>query len=342
LKKLEKKRLAIVSKQKPLVCSAVPPEEAFAELVGLHERRVKNMKRIIDHLQKLNDEGQRPKGSEERRYFVLDANSALDKIADLIAHSRASISATLDKWGLRLISECRPSMIKALTNGAKIRIIVGAHSVGSESMSDLPEPVEVRLSRTDAISSNLLIIDASHLISIDSNNGKAALFPAQDSFGSLQSKAFEHEWIHSTDLGRLANADPARTTKAVELARVLENGISGKMLELAISSNVGDMPAELVDIIDKDYGLQISRLNPAEMLDLVDSSLRICCLGGLKHDRTNNILSVQSKVDSKHALPWALVLASYFRRSGNEVRILQQGGKNLQLVHLRLSKPVLP
>src|SRR5438105_15370089 len=62
LKKLEKKRLAVVSKQKPLICSAIPPEEAFGEIVGLHERRLKNMKQIVDRLQRINDEGQRQKG----------------------------------------------------------------------------------------------------------------------------------------------------------------------------------------------------------------------------------------------------------------------------------------
>src|SRR2546428_12159022 len=91
-KKLKKKRLAVISKQKPLICSAIPPEEAFAEIVNLHERRVKNMRKIIDRLQKLNDEGQRPKGSEERRNFILDANSALEKIGILIGGLCFSIS----------------------------------------------------------------------------------------------------------------------------------------------------------------------------------------------------------------------------------------------------------
>ncbi|HYY40626.1 MAG TPA: helix-turn-helix domain-containing protein, partial [Nitrososphaera sp.] len=37
LKKLEKKKLAVISKQKPLICSAIPPEEAFTEIVSLHD-----------------------------------------------------------------------------------------------------------------------------------------------------------------------------------------------------------------------------------------------------------------------------------------------------------------
>src|SRR5689334_17537658 len=51
LKKLEKKRLSIVSQSKPLICSAIPPEEAFREIVRLHERRSRNTKRIVDKLQ---------------------------------------------------------------------------------------------------------------------------------------------------------------------------------------------------------------------------------------------------------------------------------------------------
>src|SRR5918999_962572 len=47
VKKLEKKKLAVITKQKPLICSAIPPEEAFAEIVNLHDRRVRNMKKIV-------------------------------------------------------------------------------------------------------------------------------------------------------------------------------------------------------------------------------------------------------------------------------------------------------
>lgn len=342
LKKLEKKRLAVVSKQKPLICSAIPPEEAFAELVNLHERRVKNMKKIIEHLQKLNDEGQRPRGSEERRYFVLDANSALDKVGSLVAHSRSSILASLDEWGLRLLSQCKPSLVKALTNGSKIRIVLGSQCIGNENIFSIPEAVELRLSANGTVFTNAMIIDSTHLVSIDGSNGKAAIFSSQDSFAAVQSKGFESDWLRASDLKLLAESDPATAAKAVELARALENGLSARMLEYAVSTSSVEMPADLVDLIDEKYGLKLGNLTPPEMMDLVDSSLRISCSGGLKHDRTNNIVSLQSKVENRHALPWALVLASYFRRAGNDARIMQQGGRNLQLVHLRLSKPLVP
>ncbi len=319
VKKLEKKKLAVISKQKPLICSAIPPEEAFAEIVNLHDRRVRNMKKIVDSLQKINDESQRPKGSEERRYFILDANSTLEKISSLIADSRSSVTATLDPWGLRLVSQCKPSVVRALTSGVRLRMILGSQCIGNENVFQLPDGVELR---TAEVVSNLIIIDSSYMVSIDSSNGKAAFFASTDSFAMLQAKNFEEVWSSASDMKYLLDMQPEVAGKAVELIRIVENGLAAKMLEYAISRL--DMPAELVEVIDERCGLKISGMSASEMMDLVDSALKISCLGGLKHDRNNNIVSLQSKLDNKQILPWALVLASYFKFTGNEPRIMQQ------------------
>jgi sugar-specific transcriptional regulator TrmB len=339
VKKLEKKRLAVISKQKPLICSAIPPEEAFAEIVNLHDRRVKNMRKIVDSLQKINDESQRPKGSEERRYFILDANSTLERISSLIADSRSSVTATLDPWGLRLLSQCKASIVRALTAGVRLRIILGSQCIGNENVFQLPDGIELR---TAEVASNLIIIDSSYLVLIDSSNGKAAFFASTDSFAMLQAKNFEESWSSASEMKYLLDMQPEAAAKAVELIRIVENGLAAKMLEYAISRL--DMSAELIEVIDERYGLNISGMSASEIMDLIDSALKISCLGGLKHDRSNNMVSLQSKLDSKQVLPWALVLASYFKSTGNEPRIMQQQqqqGKSIQLMHLRLSKPLV-
>jgi HTH-type transcriptional regulator, sugar sensing transcriptional regulator len=340
VKKLEKKKLAVISKQKPLICSAIPPEEAFAEIVNSHDRRVKNMRKIVDSLQKINDESQRPKGSEERRYFILDANSTLERIGSLIADSRSSVTATLDAWGLRLLSQCKASIVRALTAGVRLRIILGSQCIGNENVFQLPDGIELR---TAEIASNLIIIDSSYLVLIDSSNGKAAFFASTDSFAMLQAKNFEEAWSSASEMKYLLDMQPEAAAKAVELIRIVENGLAAKMLEYAISRL--DMSAELVEVIDERYGLNISGMSASEIMDLIDSALKISCLGGLKHDRSNNMVSLQSKLDSKQVLPWALVLASYFKSTGNEPRIMQQQqqqqGKSMQLMHLWLSKPLV-
>ena len=296
------------------------------------------MRNVVYSLQKINDESQRPKGSEERRYFILDANATLEKIGSLIADSRASVTATLDPWGLRLLSQCKPSILRALTAGVRLRIILGSQCIGNENVSQLPDGIELR---TAEVASNLIIVDSSYMVSIDSSNGKAAFFASTDSFAMLQAKNFEEAWSSASEMKYLLGMQPEVAAKALELITIVENGLAAKMLEYAISRL--DMSTELVEVIDERYGLKISGMSASEMMDLIDSALKISCLGGLKHDRNNNIVSLQSKRDSKQILPWALVLASYFKFTGNEPRIMQQQqqGKNMQLMHLRLSKPLL-
>jgi HTH-type transcriptional regulator, sugar sensing transcriptional regulator len=336
VKKLEKKKLAVISKQKPLLCSAIPPEEAFAEIVNLHDSRVRSMKKIIDSLQKINDESQRPKGSEERRYFILDANSTLEKISNLIASSRSSISATVDPWGMRLISQCKSSIVRALTAGVRLRVVIGSQCIGNENVYQLPDGIELR---TIEAASNLIIVDSSHMVSIDSSNGKAALFSSTDFFGMLQAKSFEQLWNKANEMKYLRDIEPEVATKAIELIKIVENGLAVNMLEYAISRL--DMSSELVDVIEQKYDLKITDMSTREVMDLIDSALKISCMGELKHDRSNNIVSLQSKINNKQILPWGLVLASYFKYSGNEPRIMQQQDSNMQLMHLWLSKPLV-
>jgi hypothetical protein len=207
-------------------------------------------------------------------------------------------------------------------------------------MFSIPQAVEMRLSATGAMPANHLIVDSTHMVSIDSSNGKAALFSTQDSFGAFQSRSFETEWHRATDLKPAMDSDLPVAARAIQLTRVLENGMSSKMLEYAVCVNNTERPDELIELIDKKYGMSLGKMTAQEMMELVDSALQLSCLGGLKHDRANNLVSLQSKAEGKNTLPWALVLTSYFRRAGNDARIIQQGGKNLQLVQLRLAKPL--
>ena len=218
-------------------------------------------------------------------------------------------------------------------------MILGSQCIGNENVFQLPDGIELR---TAEVMSNLIIIDSSQLILIDSSNGKAAFFSSPDSFAMLQAKNFEEAWGSASEMKYLLDMQPEAAAKALELIRIVENGLAAKMLEHAISQL--DMSSELVQVIDERYGLNISRMSASEMMDLIDSALKISCFGGLKHDRNNNMVSLQSKLDSKQVLPWALVLASYFKSTGNEPRIMrqqQQQGKNMHLMHLWLSKPVV-
>ena len=337
LKKLEKKRLSIISQKKPLISSAIPPNDAFGEIVDLHERRVKNMKKIVDKLQKINEEGNRPRGSEEKRYFVLDPNLALEKIENLICNSRSSINAILDAWGLRLISQCKSSLIRAITNGVKIKLVLPSQCIGNENLFLLPAEIDLKIGN---LSYNIIIIDSNNVISIDSSNGKAAVFASIDIFGLSYIRNFENEWNNAMQVNHLIDTDPSIAAMAIQLAKLIENGLSMCILDHTINPQA-DLGTNIIRLIEKS-GLKIFEIKINELFNIIDSALKIGYSGNLKHDKTNNVVSIYSKINSKPILPWALLLDSYFKHVGYESKIMQNSKQisSTETIHLKLSQSI--
>lgn len=337
LKKLEKKKLSAISQKKPLICSAIPPEEAFGEIVELHERRLKNMKKIVDKLRRINEEGQNPTGSEERRYLVIDPKSALEKVGNLIASSKSSISAILDVWGIRLISQCKLSLIRAVTNGIKIRLVIASQCIGNESLFLLPEGIDLKIGNA---SSNIIIIDSNKMISVDSSNGKAAVFTSMDIFGLSQLRNFEEQWSNAIEVKHIIDTEPGIALQAMQLTKIIENGFLSCMFTYAINPYI-DSSAILINSMEK-CGIKVSDTTVNKILNIIDSALRMTYSGGLKYDKSNNIISIQSKIDNKPVLPWAFLLTSYFNHIGNESKIMQNSKQspNSEIVHIKISKPI--
>ena len=88
----------------------------------------------------------------------------------------------------------------------------------------LPEDIDMRIGDT---LSNIIIIDSNNMISIDSSNGKAAVFTSMDIFGSLHIRNFEEEWNKAIEVKQhLIYTDPSIASKAVELTNIVENRLS--------------------------------------------------------------------------------------------------------------------
>ena len=204
LKKLEKKGLSVISQQKPLICSAINPTEAFEEIVLTQEQRLMNMKKVIDKLQKIITKSHYLKGLEEKRYFILDPKSTFQKLTTLVENSRTSIIAILDVWGLRLISQCKSLLIKAITKGIEIKFLISNQCIGSEDLSFLPNEIMIKVGN---VFSNIIRLDSGNIINIDGGNGKAALFTSIDILGFSYMKIFEEEWKKATEIKNLKTTE---------------------------------------------------------------------------------------------------------------------------------------
>ncbi len=106
LLKLENKKLAIISKSKPIMCTAIAPEDAFDSIIHEQINKVNAMNTLVSKLKKASEESRKSQGSEEKRYFQIAANNVLNQLKTMIDGSKNSIQIAVDQWGLGLLSDC--------------------------------------------------------------------------------------------------------------------------------------------------------------------------------------------------------------------------------------------
>jgi len=196
LTKLAKKKLAVITQDKPVVCSAVSPDDALGELVLAQESRAKGMKNIVEKLQKISCEGRKPQGAEERTYLVLEPNLVLGTLEELISATKSIIASTLDSWGLRLLLQCRNSLAKAITNYIEVKIVV-SKECSNDLLSSLPNGVNVKIGEPNT---DILIFDKFTVMLVNGSNGKGVLFRSNDVMWNICNRMLDKAWSNSKDL----------------------------------------------------------------------------------------------------------------------------------------------
>jgi sugar-specific transcriptional regulator TrmB len=335
LKKLEKKKLSVISQEKPLIFSPIPPEEAFHEILQLSERRIKNMKKIVETLQRISDEFHRPVGCEEKRYTVLNAKSAFLKVNELIAGCKASINASLDTWGVRFLSQCKDSIVKAMTNNVKFRLLVGYDSLDDECLLTMPEDITVRIGD---IRSSRIIIDSVSMILMDSKNGKAALFNSLDVIGVSYIRHFEEDWANASQVNLSKNTDMALAMKATKLVKVMKEFLYSQPFVQSFDSPSDD-PRSILNILERN-GVKSLGENPEEIVRIIDHSLKLTSYGTIKYDKNNSGIIMRCLVEKRKIFPWAMLLCLSMDQKGCKSKIIQNLDSLEDVIYIKLAKPI--
>jgi HTH-type transcriptional regulator, sugar sensing transcriptional regulator len=316
LLKLEKKKIVIISKSKPIMCTAITPEDAFDEIIQEQINRVNAMNSLITKLKELSEDSKKARGSEEQRYFHLAANYVFKQLQTMIEGSKTSIHVVIDSWGLNLLSQCKEVLLHALRKNIDVKIVIPPGLVGSETFHGLPTGIKIK---TSDISQNVFIFDDSEILMINSNNGKGAIFHSTDVLGTNQVKSFDQIWKNSIRISNLADmtkSDAQETLKAIQV--ITENGL-GYVLNSMINSKSKGI--DILNFLNKN-GIDLESKTLDEIIVLVDSTLDITCFGHLKYEPNANHFVIESKVNSGHSIPWALLLEGYLNKKGIKTKMI--------------------
>ncbi|QUC65115.1 TrmB family transcriptional regulator [Nitrosopumilus sp. K4] len=333
LLKLEKKKLAMISKSKPIMCTAISPEDAFDSVVQEQINKVNAMNTLVSNLKRVSEESRKSRGSEEKRYFHLNANNVLNQLRTMIEGSKSSIHIMADQWGLGLLAECRDQLVSVLRRNLDLKILIPSSQIGSEYYKIIPDNAKIRAS--DVIQ-NYFIFDETELLIINSDDGKGAMFSSTDVLGTNQSKIFTNIWRNAIKTECLADMTKTEAQEIYKIIKTInENGLT-YILNTTITSKRNEF--DMVKLLEK-YGISLKTKTLDEVIEIVDSALQITCSGHANFEANNKNITIESKLNSGHSLPWVSVLDGYLQVQGYKTRMIYQNSSTKgEKIHIKISK----
>lgn len=332
LLKLQQKKLAILSKSKPVMCTGIAPEDAFDGIVHEQINKVEAMNTLVSKMKKISEESKKARGAEEKRYFHLSANYVVNQMRTMIEGAKSSIHITADSWGLSILAECKEELLSVLRRDLEVRLIIPVSVIGSESFRTIPEGVTIRSSE---IIQNCFIFDDTELLLIDSNDGRGAVFSATDILGASQTRLFAQLW---KDALKIDNLSEMTKSQALEVCKII-NMINQNGLGFALHSMMNSKSkfVDFVKFLEKS-GISLKDKTLEQVLDIVNSTLEMTCSGKVQYDsKTNNII-LESKVNSGHSLPWAMLIESYLESKGNHPKMIYHSDSHKgEMIHLKIN-----
>jgi len=318
LLKLEKKKLAIISKSKPIMCTALAPEDAFDEIIHEQIDKVNGMNALVTNLKKVSENTKKAQGSEEKRYFHLNANNVLNQLRKMIEGSKNSIQIMADPWGLNLLTECKEQMLGVLRRDLDVKIITSISQVGSDSFHLIPNGAKIRIAD---VGQNCFIFDRTELLIIDSENGKGALFSSTEVLGNNQSSMFMHAWKHALKTDSIVDMPKNEAYEVIHMIRLIEQDGLSHILNSSFNSKNNDV--DLLKMLEKN-GINIKSKNLDDVIELMNSVLQITCSGHVNFDTNSQNITIESKINSGHSLPWVSVIDGYLRKQGFKTKMILQ------------------
>ena len=332
LLKLENKKLAIISKSKPIMCTAIAPEDAFDSIIHEQINKVNAMNSLVSQLKKASEESRKSRGSEEKRYFQISANNVVSQLQQMVEGAKSSIQIAVDQWGLGLLSECKEQLLSVIRRNLDVKIIVPTSLIGSESYKTIPDGVKIRAS--DVVQ-NCFVFDETEILMVSDQNGKAANFSSTEILGGNQSKLFSNIWKNAIKTECIADMTKSESQEIYKIIRIVnENGLNHVLNSMIVSKK---LDADMLKLLEKN-GVNLKTKSLDDVIELIDAAMQIMCSGHVNFNANSKNITVESKINSGHSLPWVSILDGYLQKKGYKTRMAFQSSNKGEKTHIKISK----
>ncbi len=332
LLKLENKKLVIISKSKPIMCTAIAPEDAFDGIIHEQINKVNAMNSLVTNLKKASEESRKTRGSEEKRYFHLGANNVLSQLQTMIDGSKSSIKMMTDQWGFGLLAECKEQLLSVSRRSLDVKILIVPSQICSESYRVIPDGIEIRASET---AQNCFIFDQTEIMMISNDNGKGAIFSSTEILAHNQEKIFSTIWKNAIKTKALADMTKSEAHEIYKIIKTVNEAGLTHMLNSSMNSKKSE--PDMIKMLERN-GINLKTKTLDDIIEIINAIMQITCAGHVNFEANTKNITVESKMNSGHSLPWVSILNGCLQKQGYVTRTAYQSnsGKG-ERVHIKIS-----
>jgi len=333
LLKLENKKLAIISKSKPIMCTAISPEDAFDGVIHEQINKINAMNTLVSNLKKTSEESRKSRGSEEKRYFHISANKVLTQLQTMIEGSKSSIKIMTDQGGFGLLAECKEQLIGVIRRNLDVKVIIPSTQICSESYRAIPDGVEIK---TSDITQNCFIFDETELLMINNDNGKGAIFSSTEILGINQEKVFSNIWKNSIKTKVVADMTKADAQEIYKIIKIISE--TGLTYILNSTRESKKLEIDFLKLLEKN-GIILKLKSLDDIIEIMDAVIQITCSGHVNFEANTKNITIESKLNNGYSLPWVSILEGYLQKHGYKTRTVYQNNSNKgEKTHIKISK----
>ena len=96
--------------------------------------------------------------------------------------------------------------------------------------------------------------------------------------------------------------------------------------------------ADMLKLLEKN-GIVLKSKTIDDVIEMIDKILQITCSGHVNFEANAKNITVESRLNSGHSLPWVSILDGCLQKHGYKTRTVYQNNSNKgEKVHIKISK----
>ena len=171
---------------------------------------------------------------------------------------------------------------------------------------------------------------------INNDNGKGAIFSSTDILGINQEKVFSNIWKNSIKTKIVADMTKSEAHEIYKIIKII-NEVG--LIHILNSTMISKKPElDMIKLLEKN-GINLKLKALDDIIEIIDAIIQITCSGHVNFEANTKNITIESKLNSGHSLPWVSILDGYLQKQGYKTRVVYQNNSNKgEKTHIKISK----